>query len=425
MFTISRRISVLAGHLSRRRLWITASSTDPSLSAATTQCINTIRTTLSRTSTSNTCFVLVSQTYSAADIENISDTVTRQLDCRVCGTVVDHIISSSGSNVAGVSMLFHSPEPNESSVPFYVGDEHGRQRLREVAVGRWHNHVTDRFKQHTQWTHGPISATRASSHIQLPQELTSIADPSSVSLILFASDKETRQVLDILDSQFPRAAKLGIVGSQTPFLNGRDYTLLGPNIHTNGVVGVAFSTHTCVPQVAHTGLEAVSNVLRIERCKGNVVLELEQGDAAHLLIAALRKQRGTERVDSRLFARVTSAQGESRVFQVTGGNPAKGGIALDTLRDLSPGQNIQFMMQSVSEHSAISTSHNPRVCFGVSSDHGFTCPEVTTQMFGGATEGGFSYGMPQPHETQTDCGSVFTGSTECAVPGSSVTLDLD
>ncbi|KAJ2125810.1 hypothetical protein IW147_000581 [Coemansia sp. RSA 720] len=342
--------------------------------------------------------------------------------------VVDHIITSNGGNVTGISMLFHSPEPNESSVPFYVGDEHGRQRLREVAVGRWHNHITDRFKQHAEWTHGPISATRAQSHIQLPHELANIADPSSVSLILFASDKETRQVLDKLDSQFPRAAKLGIVGSQTPFLNGRDYTLLGPHIHTGGVVGVAFSTHVCMPRVMHTGLESISDVLKIERCKGNVVLELEQGDATHSLIAALRKQRmdGDARVDSRLFARVTSAQGdESRVFQVTGGNPAKGGIALDTLRDLSPGQGIQFMMQSESEHRVTGTSHNPRVCFGVSSEHGFTCPEVTTQMFGGATEGGFSYGTPQPRATQTNCGSVFTGSTECAVPGSSVLLDLD
>ncbi|KAJ2297338.1 hypothetical protein IWW55_004827 [Coemansia sp. RSA 2706] len=451
-------VSTAAGH-TRRQLWVAASSADTCLAAAASQCTKTIAAAVRQkardAASPATCFALVSQTYSAVEIDRLSANLTQQLahatgqHCSISGTVVEQIIGSRGT-AAGLSLLFHRPERGQSNHPFYIGDQHGRQRLREVAVGRWHTAATDRFKTQqaatTTWQPGSSSVTRAASHLELPPELQAINDPSAVHLVLFAADKETRQVLDALDARFPRAAKLGIVGAQTPFVNGREFTLLassngGNAIYESGVVGVAFSDatggHELVPQVTYRGLVPVSDVLRIERCKGNVVLELEHGDRAHSLIAALRRpptETGSATdTDGRLFARVlrTRDAHAALVFQVTGGNPAKGGLALDTLRDLSPGSFVQLMMlsrhQPEPQPSAGASGTQPQIHFGVAGGCRVACPRAGAQVVGAATEGGFCYGGPMPVDSPTvsDCGSVFSGSTECAVPGSTVTLTLE
>ncbi|KAJ1738556.1 hypothetical protein LPJ68_005453 [Coemansia sp. RSA 1086] len=296
---------------------------------------------------------------------------------------------------------------------------------------------------------GKSTVTQAASHLQLPSELCQIEDPQDVQLIMFASDKETRQVLDALDIQFPNAIKLGIVGAQTPFFNGREFTLLKDFwVYDSGVVGVAFGSCSDkapgltsiagVPKVVYGRLKPISGQYKILKCKGNVILELEQGDGAHSLIAALRKARVEHQghdSDNRLFARVTCTQDQAnnceagaseseKVFQITGGNPAKGGLALDTLCDLAPGQLIQFMMLSGSPTSQTATmaAMNSQVCFGADTSAEITCSGNNAQIFGGASESGFSYGTPISNTNHSK--SVFAGSTECAVPGSVVTLEL-
>ncbi|PIA18476.1 hypothetical protein COEREDRAFT_85434 [Coemansia reversa NRRL 1564] len=485
-----------------RRLWATATSTDPSLEAATSNCTIKLCEAIARAQPLGAaqssglsdnklrpaaCFMLVSQTYPAADIERLANNVKQQLhsvysEICVSGTVVDEVFpGTGGSSVNGLSLLYYQPETDQHSSslkhqleprPFYIGDKHGRQRLREVAVGRWHNTVTDRFedfKASTRWQQGLSSVTRATSHLKLPPELDAkIDDPAKVRFVLFASDKESRQVLDALDSHFPNAVKLGIVGSQTPFLNGREYTLMSDaSIYDSGMVGLAFIDNSAqlqvsdsaigLPYVANNGLEAISDVLKIERCKGNVVLELELGDDIHSLVAAIRQRRVDDcsaEADGRLFANITrsrdsSATSESRqsleadpvVFQVTGGSPAKGGLALDTLRDLSPGQYIQFFMTSQDAvHFTNSMAGCPTdasrvdVCFCVSDNistkgkkYSISRQKNCGNIFGGITEGGFSYGKPTActaNSAQKDDGSVLSGSVECAVPGSTVVVGL-
>ncbi|KAJ2847802.1 hypothetical protein IWW36_003663 [Coemansia brasiliensis] len=453
-----------------RRLWIAASSAEPSLHTAATQCITSIHAALQThqaetPSDKSHCFVLVSQQYQVSDTERIAKFIKEKLgsiahSCTILGTVVDGIFSNKQKPATnGISVLFYQDEPNQFSQPFYIGDEHGRQRLREVAVGRWHNQTTDRFIQHQDkisWVQGKSSATQAASHLQLPSELRQIDDPRMVQLIIFASDKETRQVLDALDMRFPNAIKLGIVGAQTPFFNGREFTLFKDHqVYDSGIVGVAFGAcdganqaaipalAAGVPKVVYGRLKPISGQYRIERCKGNVILELEEGDGAHSLIAALRKARMEHQChdsDSRLFARITCTQNQQassgeaaelqseKVFQVTGGNPAKGGLAVDTLCDLAPGQFIQFMMlaDSPSSQTAPMAAMGCQVCFGADSSAEIDHSNSSTQVFGGVSENGFSYGAPlsskPPYKNLSK--SVFVGSTECAVPGSVVTLEL-
>ncbi|KAJ1884698.1 hypothetical protein LPJ66_010483 [Kickxella alabastrina] len=501
MRLLARYCSALCryGKTTQRRLWVTATSTDRSLDAAISQCAGHIRSALEKKQqsvqsqsreqpqekTHDSCFVLVSQSYSASDINRLTSNLKRQLDSpsayiSVAGTVVDRILASAdGTHAPGLSILYHTPRVNSLSDaesrdrelevrPFFIGDMHGRQRLREVAVGRWHNEVTDRFKKHQndiQWKVGQSSATQAASHLELPHELgDGIADPSGVELIIMAADKESRQVLDALDARFPQATKIGIVGSQTPFLNGQEYTLLGnAGMEDSGVIGFAFvraqgrpTRSACAVeqiQVTHGGLEAISDTLEIKRSKGNVVLEVEDGEAARLLIASVRKRRmaaGDVVLDDRLFAKITGSKDpgsvDCAVFQVTGGDPAKGGLAIDTLQDIAPGQFIQFMMAArpPAENNAATVqpvlkdnvdSASVAVQFGAADFSGMVFQEEAPVLvsssgspsifvFGGVTEGGFIYGAPSAPvmigTARAANGSVFSGSTECAVPGSMV-----
>ncbi|KAJ1962604.1 hypothetical protein GGI12_002555 [Dipsacomyces acuminosporus] len=479
----------------RRRLWVAATSTEQTLNKAVGQCVNRIRSVLeaqqppaatcSENSTETrqraSCFALVSQTYPPSDIDRFVKELKRQLSAispgtSVSGTVVDQVVSNDGNqHTPGISVLYHVPQRSNdlAGIPFYIGDEHGRQRLRGVAVGRWHSDITDRCKvdRHgAQWTNGVSSVTQAASSLSLPPELgEDICDPSRVNLILLASDKEPRQIIDALDARYPNAVKLGIVGSQTPFLNGHEFTLFdSTRMYDSGVTGLAFveqgdgnSTQqadklTKQPKVSHDGLEAISDVFGIERAKGNVVLDLENGDAARALIASIRKKRqetGDVGMDDRLFARITNSSspastGEplSAVFQVTGGDPAKGGLAVDTLKDIEAGQSIQFMMPrrpanspALAAKTAKQASLTVKFCAADFSEPTLPLPlngssdtvAASGSVFGGATEGGFIYGMANGctasasiSSSSSSSSSVLSGTTECSAPGSAVSLEL-
>ncbi|KAJ2539444.1 hypothetical protein EV175_006342, partial [Coemansia sp. RSA 1933] len=425
----------------RRSLWAAASSSNISLVAAASECASRIKRTVTGTqTTSGSCFVLVSQSYPPTDIDCIVDILRQRLasvnrSISFAGAVVDHVVHGADrwSVGNGISVLYSNS--TTSMHPFYMGDKHGRQRLREVSVGRWHNSVTDQFSRHAdraQWIAGRSSATQAASHMVLPPELLDATDSAAlVDLVLFATDRESRQALDLLDTHFPEAAKIGLVGSQTPFVNGREYTLFsGSQMYSSGMVGFAFTRSATQggqpvaghPIVSHGGLVPISQALRIVRCKGNVILELENGDAAHSLIASIRKRReempGADSRDHRLFAKISQVAGDALalhpvVVQVTGGDPAKGGLALDTLRDLKVGQTVQFMMLA---DSGLSVSGNtvsgPALLFGAAdfanTSHG--SPELRVEnaapgVFGGVTEGGFVYGRPSARTSAQCCES--------------------
>ncbi|KAI8318364.1 hypothetical protein GQ54DRAFT_314566 [Martensiomyces pterosporus] len=473
----------LHGRAAHRRLWVVAASADPTMKAAVGQCVGRIRSALAAKQLPSagadgvtgaptsggqaaSCFALISQTYSASDIDQVACELKHQLSgispgVHVSGSVVDHVVSSDGScHTPGLSILYHTPQGGSQLAgrPFYIGDAHGRQRLRETAVGRWHNEITDRHRPNDQtihWKRGVSSATQAESYVSLPQELTKdISNPSCVRLLLFASDKESRQVLDALDARFPAAVKLGIVGSQTPFLNACDFTLFcSSRMYDGGVVGFVFEEQGSEelnpgnsigqPDVAHDGLEEISGAFRIERAKGNVVLDLENGEAARTLIASIRKRRqqaGNAEMDGRLFAKITggkdadsSAKGNwPAVFQVTGGDPAKGGLAVDTSKDIAAGQYIQFMMPRPTAARSRLADDREQLMIRFYADD-YSSPEGTravatagSAVFGGVTEGGFIYStLEQPLDpNQASSSNVLSGTTECSVPGSVASLTL-
>ncbi|KAJ2745520.1 hypothetical protein GGI20_002124 [Coemansia sp. BCRC 34301] len=418
----------------RRFLWVAATSSATTLSAAVGQCAEQIRKAVNSshlsTASRDSCLALITPTYPASSIEDIAFSVSRALSgvssaVDVIGTVVDRINDSH----CGLSLLFYTSRDTTGgpAVPFFVGDEHGRQRLREIAVGRWHTQATDRQAGL------PQSATQASLSVHLPTELTEICNPSSIRLLLLASDRETHQASNALAQRFPRASILGLVGAATPFLNTRPYTLIGSSVHSSGCVGLAFSDHAPSLAVAHPGMAAATPVLRIARAKGNVVLEVEDAVAAHKLIAAMRSGGSG---DYRVYARISltrEAASEpllspgpmSAVFHITGGDPAKGGVAVDTLSDIPSGSFIQFLVSTATPSAAelqLGADNRPAVVFGVSSDSANTSKnQAQPGVLSVATEGGFVYSYP---DRFTGGRELFSGPTECAVPDSTATLLL-
>ncbi|KAJ2390951.1 hypothetical protein GGI05_003079 [Coemansia sp. RSA 2603] len=485
MHSVARRVSIPLFNSAylRRQLWIAATSTSPSLTTAVQKCATHIQKVLHNQSNAKpspekhqqspgSCFILVSQSYPARDVEQVVSRLRNQLgnigtNMRIAGTAVDQVFSEGGNtSKSGLSVLYHATDPSSNdsgslrAIPFYIGDMHGRQRLREAAVGRWHNSITDRFNDHRsriRWIDGHSSVTQAASHIQLPPELgDAVANPSSVELILMAADRESRQVADVLDSHFPMAYKLGIVGSQTPFLNGREYTILGDDeVCSSGVIGFVFvrSRGKTVPastdeatnclRVRYPNLEAISDTLQIKRSKGNVVLEVENGEAARTLIANIRKRQidAGSAFDNRLFARISTNadNSDSAVLQVTGGDPAKGGLAIDTTRDIEQGYFIQFMMATDSRQLDLASrddfgqmsarsSGEIHIMFGAQDHQNETTQDEpqnqsVASIFGGVTEGGFVYGGGSLHTERTR--KLFSGQVlECAVPGSTLEFTL-
>ncbi|KAJ2109809.1 hypothetical protein IW146_006193 [Coemansia sp. RSA 922] len=440
LLTTWRIVAATSGR--RRYLWASATSSASELSVAVAQCAEQIRQSVINSNSHrmplsrDACFVSITPTYSAADVERISSSVSQALHgvssaVDVVGTVVDQVNGGG----AGVSLLFHTSrdKPNASrAVAFFIGDEHGRQRLRETAVGRWHIPVMDHCRQASVL---PLSATQATSSVRLPPELADISDPLNVRLLLLASDRETRQTADALAQRFPRASILGLVGAATPFFNARPYTLFGPTIRNSGCVGLAFSDST-MPSltVAHPGMVAATPVLRIVRAKGNVVLDVEDARAAHTLIAAMRSSGSG---DNRVYARISRTEEAARepltrpgpmsaVFRVTGGDPAKGGVAVDTLSDIPHDCFIQFLVPSSVPVATpeLGSGGGPTVLFGVTAstigDSAFSGQEQQG-VHSAATEGGFVYAYPDIDSSGTD---LFSRPTECAVPGSIATLSL-
>ncbi|KAJ2899969.1 hypothetical protein IWW38_000767 [Coemansia aciculifera] len=205
---------------------------------------------------------------------------------------------------------------------------------------------------------------------------------------------------------------LGLVGAATPFLNARPYTLLGSTVHSSG---------------------SATPVLRIARAKGNIVLDIEDARAAHTLIAAMRTGGSG---DNHVYARISRTREAaltpltcpgpmSAVFRITGGDPAKGGVAVDTLSDIPPGCFIQFLVAKsapLSDNLMLDLSSGLSVAFGALSDSdcgGNT--HIQSGVLSAATEGGFVYAHPSKPATGT---GLFSGPTECAVPGSTATLSL-
>ncbi|KAJ3042840.1 hypothetical protein HK097_001894, partial [Rhizophlyctis rosea] len=164
---------------------------------------------------------------------------------------------------------------------------------------------------------------------------------------------------------------------------------------------------------------------------GNIILELNGGNAAKELVSLVLPQDGRGVGDEGgLFLRVGDGTA-SAVYKITGGDPSKGTLAVDTVKDLKEGMVVQFMQYKGSRDSTKSSDIAGKGFFFMATDpdvysneEANTSPDSmpeTHRLIAARSEGGFIYGDGESSASQ-DVDSAIGGTSVCNVPWSSVRL---
>ncbi|PVZ98955.1 hypothetical protein BB558_005030 [Smittium angustum] len=430
----------------------------------------------------------------------------------ITGAVLDKIYNKSGIlSDKGVSLLFYNqnltknttpikdnlsnsknPRDQENSifdnlegltpVPFSLGPGSSREKLKEDSVGKWYLNTTNMPRMFNDKTKNPDSlnpsqkshiwtdfesVSKAEMRLKLPDELKRLVDEKkNVKLILMVSDKNPNQVLELLDIHFPYTTKYGVIGSQTPFLNGRDFTLFKDlNVNSEGLYGIAFCEDTKNPsfllnndirvKTSYPGYKVISEPAKITKCRGNMILEINSEPAVKWLKSNIDKVlsdiKGPKK-DLEFYLKVVNThenitdddlQDANISYKITGGDPSRGGISVGTINEFSDGQIVQIIhsppkMVHLDGHNDTADIPNCSISFQVAPEEEFDSKKSeptnehitetddnnnkteanTSFKFGGASHHGFFYGNPQTHTKQKEKYNNIVGqvSTDCSVP---------
>ncbi|PVU95316.1 hypothetical protein BB561_001883 [Smittium simulii] len=317
---------------------------------------------------------------------------SRYLTPHVVGATVNQVYDFKGSlQNKGVSILFFDSELSNTKDSelngleaqlFSVGAGLDRKELSRNSIGKWHPPSTDssifyntplsqsllekasnNISTPQFWKYFE-SVSKAEMTLQLPDSLKRLtAEDKAMQFILTVSDKEMHQTLEVLDTNFPTCAKLGIIGCQTPFINGLEYTLFnGSQMVSNGVYGIAFYrnlgnssvspsniTQKYTIQTEYTNTQSISNISTITKCKGNVILQINNMPAVSWLksiIDGLNVDPNTNIKDYTFYLKVIhehNGNSSYSVLRITAGDPGRGALSVDTLSDLKMGQKVQVL----------------------------------------------------------------------------------
>ncbi|KAJ3150449.1 magnesium ion transporter [Geranomyces michiganensis] len=459
--TVARSTTLFTATTSRRHLWTTASSTSRSLDKALDQCTAALHRAGAGAPPpprkgSQLCVLLASATYPAAGLERLGRAVIdRFAPVTLIGAVVESIIADGdgggggGGFAHGLSVtLMDAPSPSslstagdvQSVVGFIVRPEETRH-VKLKAVGRWPD-LGRGFSRETDAEAFDIkrftSVSRGGGHVGLPEKLQELKESSDdAALLLTFSDREPHQFLETLDTSFPSTTKLGLIGTMTPFVTGRPHTLYyNDKVLSGGLVGAAIVSkrvRTTAPQPSFTGLEALGEPLAITSCRGNIITNIDDTNAAKELLARMNNREMTAGVapEHQLYVKVTDRNmSSSAVYRLTGGDPSKGTLAVDTVKDLEVGMKIQFM-QRVGSDVVANVEKGQAVVFACS-DPDATAAAATaatpapvgsnkaaiTHTVAARSEHGFIYGRAASSKAV----NALTGTIPCDVPLSTVSV---
>ncbi|KAJ1982343.1 hypothetical protein H4R33_005044 [Dimargaris cristalligena] len=481
----------------RHSLWTARHSVHPELSLALRECLEALPKSPSSDYYQpwNALLLLVSASYGAEAIAALpalattnfppGATETTTNPAVLIGCVVDSVLAPSPSNASPTTPPTHPPnhrwassttiqwtpgvsllaiQSSQPVVAFRLDDTTTqRRKLKSNAVGRWQ--PPDRYQQ-LRRENASIdmsrftSVARADNLVQLPSELRALPSEEDRSpvFILF-SDDEPHQFLDVLNSHFPASMKAGVIGSSTPFINGRPFTLFDrTGLYSSGMCGVAipkFSSHL-TSHVKYEQLVPVGDPLIITRCQGNVILELDGPGSEDLPGLLKRSTQAYESKQIRLYARIHDQNvqsshynddDQSTVYRIVGGDPAKHTMVLDTVEELQPGQDIQIyhdaaggdlkelptgpvdpnvpsttpsspgllQFRALDPDTSASVSHTPSMesaCSTPALNTGGTAePSMAPMLFGGASQNGFIWGhRARPIQIPNSQGTLYTKS---------------
>ncbi|KAJ1977065.1 hypothetical protein H4R34_003731 [Dimargaris verticillata] len=447
-----------------RHYWTIAASTHEQLGAALDDCAAQLTNAASQNAKQARrpdCLMLwaaASLSTLGADLITVPELVRTRINPRhLVGCVVNQVVASPVTCFQGsasaptpqLAMLAWTAPPGSDAgvVPFVIDETTtARHKLKTNAVGRWQ--PLDAYQVRQQ--NPPDSANRtpgdwsqfrsvseATNPVVLPDTLQALAqqprDASKPFFVLF-SDNEPYQLLERLNQQFPAHAKCGLIGASTPFVTGLPFTLFSDRaVLSSGVVGVALtnaglgSTNVC-----HPLLEPVGPWMKILRCQGNVIVQLEGLHPSRLEKQLREQTMAYDDKETRLYAQVADQIGPpdesqtpmeaANVYRVTSGDPAKGTLSLDTVQVLQPGQWVRLCYTSLAKptiaqatSSVLSITSRTSLVFGTTSPT--MAPESSamgasnqpTRCVGGRSDNGFIHG---------------TRATDCLVPSSVCSVSL-
>ncbi|KAJ1970265.1 hypothetical protein H4R35_005955 [Dimargaris xerosporica] len=401
----------------RCHYWTTAASTYEQLDAALDDCAAQLTQAASHSdkhARRPDCLIL----WAAAtlgtlgsDLTTVPELVRTRINPRhLVGCVVDQVVaspstcspSSTGVSPLQLAMLaWTAPSDADTGVVAFVIDDTttARHKLKTNAVGRWQSLDAYQSRQQSalddsanrtpgDWAKFR-SVAEATNPVVLPDPLQALAHQPGHAhqpfFILF-SDNEPYQLLERLNQQFPTHTKCGLIGAPTPFVTGLPFTLFSDHtVLSSGVVGVALTrTGLGSTTACHPSLEPVGPWMKILRCRGNVIVELEGLHPSRLEKQLREQTMAYHDKETKLYAYVADQAGPSEqsqtlagatnVYRVTSGDPAKGTLSLDTVQVLRPGQWVRLCYTSPLKpwsaqvrSNVVPTTRRASVVFGTSS----------------------------------------------------------
>ncbi|KAF9934314.1 hypothetical protein FBU30_002453 [Linnemannia zychae] len=453
-----------ANRLNYKTLWTAATSSHQELATALSQCLassppNTTNiTTATSTSESNArtkkgvTIILASRSYPGSELLSLPSKIPDHIaqSQHILGAVVDRVPTSSGHGVSTLTLtppsttLSSTTDPLISVQPFYLsGAESRRKRLKEKSVGRWarSQDIEERSLDTADAWSSFKSISIGRNQVQIPTAaLPPLTDPNTLSTadkaeqsILMFSDLEVHQFLEALDTVNPEASKVGLMASSTPFITGRPVTMFyDGQLVQDGVLGVSIlkkprneQTPEETIKVTYPSMSPLGPAMQITRCRGNIILDLDESNPTRLLLDRLKSTTLTK--DKEYFlatgqpVSATATDDEAQidmskatVYKITGGDPSKGNMAVDTVHDLQPGQWVQFIhhrehqehghyeSQAPSESEIRFTATDPNNTIEEKGELESVHNASSVQpRFGGSSENGFIVG--QPHQGTWVC----------------------
>ncbi|KFH69061.1 hypothetical protein MVEG_05863 [Podila verticillata NRRL 6337] len=422
----------------RRTLWTAATCSHADLATSLSRCFPTPSSpSPSSKPPKNVTIILASRSYPGPDLLHLPRAVPAHIrdTSTVLAAIVDRVPTVSGH---GVSTLTLTPSSSLLSCkPFHLsGAESRRKRLKEKSVGKWARaqDIEERSLDTADAWEAFKSISTGRNQVQVPEA----ALPSSLNQegeggesvkqeVLVISDLEVHQFLEALDTAAPKAGKVGLLASSTPFITGKPVTMFwnGEAVQ-DGVLGVSIvkkdDGSKSATTVEYPSMSTLGPAMQITRCRGNIILELDESNATRLLLDRLKATTLTKDKEYFLATGEPTALGsldhkdvrtdidmaKATVYKITGGDPSKGNMAVDTVHDLRVGQWVQFIHHDKAQeqgHYDKSRINKPDSLVFTTSDPNNTIEEQYTpssqdesapveSVFGGSSENGFIVGIP-------------------------------
>lgn len=239
----------------QRTLWTAATCSHPDLATSLSHCFPTPSSSSpSSEPPKNVTIILASRSYPGSDLLHLPRAVPAHIrdTSTVLAAIVDRVPTASGH---GVSTLTLAPCASLLSCkPFHLsGAESRRKRLKEKSVGKWARaqDIEERSLDTADAWEAFKSISIGRNQVQVPEA----ALPSSLlnkgeeerkdgedvkQEVLVFSDIEVHQFLEALDTAAPKAGKVGLLASSTPFITGKPVTMFwNEKAVQDGVLGVS------------------------------------------------------------------------------------------------------------------------------------------------------------------------------------------